>query len=272
MLALLLAACAGDTSDDKALDSADDADADTDTDTDTDTDADTDTDPGDGAISGTVQYYDGTIASGFPVQVCSLLCRYVDTDASGNFALTGLDAGDYRVDTVGAEEGRNLGNFVVNVPLLESEIRAITPALWVPHVEGPVVSNEVAGRDTYTVGDVTLTFAATDLELIFGTADPDTGDFDVYAGVANGADLPAFWSVTPTFAVTLLPWAAGVLAGFDMEVDGLTAPDGTYQVYALDDFGRLEQVPVGTASVSGGHATATGLTPEVWTWLLFVAE
>ena len=258
-LPFFLLACTGSAVDDSGSAPAD-----------TDTDTDTDTDPRTAEISGSVIYQDGTPAADFPMQVCSLVCRYTSTDAAGNFSQAGLEAAKFKVDAVGAEiEAANLGNGLVGVTLAEAEVFAIQPAIVVPAVEGPVLSNKNASRQTYAVGRVSLTFAGTDLELPFGAADRDTGAFDLYAGVLEGAEIPAFWSVTPAFAVTLLPWAVRPAGPMDIGLTGLSVADGSYSVYALSEYGEVEG-PLGTVEVAGGAGTASAVQLSSWTWVLFV--
>ncbi len=269
---LLLAACSGSTTGDDTSTGDADADTDTDTDTDADTDADTDTDtdPRDAIISGTVLLWDGSPAAEMEVQVCSIQCRYAITDASGNFSQGLLESARFKVDAIGAVySSPGFGNALVGVDLGVSENFVISAPLVVPPVSGPVSVSETAGRATYDVGAVSLTFAATDLAFTFGVVDNDTGLFDLYAGALEGAAIPQLWSVQPSFVVTFLPWAAENTGTLDVTVTGLTSPDGSYTVYALEEYGEVEG-PLGTATVSGGTATATGLAPSHLTWLMFV--
>ncbi|MDP2312230.1 MAG: hypothetical protein Q8P41_04940 [Pseudomonadota bacterium] len=267
LLLLLLLACTGAPKDDTG--SAADTDTDTDADTDTDTDADTDV-VRNSAISGMVVFEDGSPASGMEVQICSTVCRYLTTDAAGYFGIANLEAALFKVDAIGASYGTpGYGNALVGVDLAQDQVFEIAPAMVAPPIDGPVVVNEASGSQSYTAGQVTLTFAASSLSMPFGAVDSDTGNFDLYAGVLEGAAVPAHWAVTPSFTVNLLPWGSELEAPMDVVVTGLTSADGTYDVYALEEYGAVEG-PLGTATVVAGTATASGLQPAVWTWLLFV--
>jgi len=268
LLLLALFACTGTSKDDTAEPA--DADTDTDSDTDADTDTDTDTDPRNGVISGMVVQWDGAPAVDVSVEICSIVCRYARTDENGNFEQTDLEANRFKIDAIGATYSvAGFGNSLVGVELAASEVFAMTPAMVLPPIEGPIEVSETAGSDTYDLGQVSLTFAANTLDFVFGAVDNDTGKFNLSAGVLEGDAVLTHWEVTPTFIVNFLPWITAPSAPMDVEVTGLTSPDGTYDVYALQEYGELEG-PLGTATVSGGTATATGIQPTVWTWLLFV--
>ncbi|MDP2308190.1 MAG: hypothetical protein Q8P18_19375 [Pseudomonadota bacterium] len=268
LLPLFLLACTGVTKDDTGVEPAD-TDTDTDADSDTDTDTDTDTDPRDATISGMVVFEDGSPVPGIEVQVCSTVCRYTETDAAGNFTQGGLEGARFKVDAIGATYTTpGFGNALFGVDLGISEDFTIPAPMVVPPAEGPEVANEASGAQTYVLGDVSLTFTASSLDMPFGVVE-DNGDFNVFAGVLEGASVPALWSVAPAFTVGLLPWGSEPSAPMDIVVTGLAAPDGTYDVYALEEYGAVEG-PLGTATVTGGTATAAGLLPQVWTWLMFV--
>ena len=266
---LFLLACTGTpTKDDTG---AEPADTDTDTDSDTDTDTDTDTDPRDASIGGMVLLWDGAPAADMEVQVCSTLCRYARTDANGNFDQGGLEGAPFKIDAVGATYGTpGYGNALYGVDLTTSQAFSIPAPMVVPPVEGPVLVPETAGSDTYTMGRVSLTFAASTLDLPFGVTD-ENDNIPLYAGALEGDVIPDLWSVDPAFVVTMLPWGVEPTEGMDIEVTGLSVADGTYDVYALEEYGGVEGL-LGTATVSGGTATATGIQVSYWTWILFVPQ
>jgi hypothetical protein len=268
LLLLALLACTGTSKDDTAEPA--DTDTDSDTDADADSDTDTDTDPRSGVISGTVVQWDGAPAVDVSVEICSIVCRYARTDANGNFEQSGLEAHRFKIDAIGATYSvPGFGNSLVGVELAPGEVFAMTPAMVLPPIEGPIAVPETAGSDTYDLGQVSLTFAANTLDFVFGAVDNDTGTFNLSAGVLEGDAILSHWEVTPAFLVNFLPWITAPSALMDVEVTGLTSPDGTYDVYALQEYGQLEG-PLGTATVTGGTATAAGIQPTVWTWLLFV--
>lgn len=257
LVLLFLNACSGgeDTG------SGDSADTDTDTDTDTDVD-DTAPDPT-GIITGSVVAYDGPIG-GVEVQACVTVCFSTAADSSGVFTFTGLGAGDYKVDAVGeAVDGKDYGRIRVNASLVDDASTWTSPSpLFLPQMFGPTV---VASAGTYTFGPVAWTVDPSIL-----TIDPIGHDPDTYwVGVVPGADVGAFWEVTPSLAVAFNPLATGVAGTFTLSITTDT-PAGEYDVYSVDLHGELEG-PVGTATADGTTVTASA-SPSVLTWLLFVPK
>jgi hypothetical protein len=204
------------------------------------------------------------------VQVCSIVCRYATTDADGNFEQGGLEGALFKVDAMGATWSQpGYGNALYGVELATSENFAIPAPLVVPPVNGPEAVPETAGTETYTLGNVSVTFAANEMSYPFGAVDRDTGELSLFAGAIEGAAIPPLWSITPSIAVTLLPWATQPGGPMDIEVTGVSVADGSYSVYSLAEYGEIEG-PLGTGTVSGGTASVSGIQPSVWTWIFFV--
>jgi hypothetical protein len=67
-----------------------------------------------------------------------------------------------------------------------------------------------------------------------------------------------------------MPFDTAVSAPFDLTVTG-TFDAAEYDVYAQGDHGAIG-TPIGTATAADGVLTATGLEPELLTWLIFVAK
>lgn len=254
----LLPACSGGTDD-----SAPTSDSDADADADTDADIDDTAPPSESVISGTVVAYDGPVGAGVEVQVCITACYAGETDSTGAFRFEGLDAGEYKLDVVGeAVEGKDYGRIrVMANPAQSAEWTAPSP-LFLPQVFGPTT---IATQGTYTFGAVRWTVDPSILKIPIGY------DADQYTvGVVDGANVGAFWPVTPTFAVAFGPLATEVSGSFDIAVDMPTAPAGTYDVYSVGFHGDLEG-PVGTAVADGATVQGT-VTPTFLTWLLFVPQ
>lgn len=252
----VLPACSG-GSDDSAPTTDSDADADTDTDADVDDTAP----PSESVISGTVVAYDGPVGAGVEVQVCITSCYAGETDASGAFRFEGLDAGEYKLDVVGeGVEGKDYGRIRVQAMPEQSAEWAAPSPLFLPKMVGPT---PITAQGTYTFGAVRWTVDPSILTIPIGY------DADQYSvGVVDGANVGAFWPVTPTFAVAFGPLATEVSGSFDIAVDMPTAPAGAYDVYSVGFHGDLEG-PVGTATADGTTVQGT-VTPAYLTWLLFV--
>ena len=75
--------------------------------------------------------------------------------------------------------------------------------------------------------------------------------------------------VVPQVAVSFLPWLTEPGAPMSLTISDLSAADGTYQVYALEEYGEVTG-PIGTATVAKGTATITDIQPTVWTWIFLV--
>lgn len=261
--------CANVDTADSETDTHDTGDTDIDSDTETgDTDSgDTDSDSGDSggranaSLFGTVVAYDGAIAVGIEVQACETTCFTTETDGSGAFGFTGMEAGDYKVDVVGeAAAGKDYGRMRVQAVVGDSDTWTAPGALFMPQMVGPV---SITSSGSYAFGDATWTVDPATLTIPFGY---DADDFSV--GVVQGYDIAAFWSVTPALAVAFGPFGTTVSGAFDLSVStSLSA--GTYTVYSVNGSGALEG-PVGTASANGVTLTADGVSPTLLTWLFFV--
>ncbi len=261
LFSLSLAGCTG-TSDSGPVDSAD-ADTDTDADSDTDTDTDTDEQEGTATISGSIRAYDGSTPSDVEIQACVTTCFSSTTDATGAFSFTGMDAGEYKVDVVGeGVDGKDYGRMRVQGIVDDGGAWVSPGALFMPQMFGPTSINS---SGTFTFGAVSWTVDPSILTIPFGY---DAGMYSV--GVVDGAEIGPFWSVTPSLAVAFGPLATEVAGSFDITVS-TDVPAGQYDVYSVGLHGDLEG-PVGTGTASGTSLTATGLTPELLTWLLFVPQ
>lgn len=261
LFSLALAGCTG--ASDTAGESAD-ADTDTDADSDSDTDSDTDSDvEGTATISGTIKAYDGAAPADVEVQACVTTCYSTTTDATGAFSFTGMDAGEYKVDVVGeGVDGKDYGRMRVQAIVEDGGAWVSPGALFMAQMFGPT---SVTSSGTFTFGAVSWTIDPAILTIPFGY------DADMYSvGVVAGPDIAPFWSVTPAMAVAFGPLATEVAGSFDLSVATDLAA-GDYAVYSVGLHGDLEG-PVGTATANGTSLTASGLSPELLTWLLFVPQ
>jgi len=263
----LLACSAGEKDDTSTAttesDADTDADADADADADTDTDTDTDTDCT-ATVSGTMVGYDGATPAGTEIQFCELTCFTTDTDATGAWAFTQMCPGSYKLDGVGEfVEDHDYGRIRAHVDLGADDV-AVDEALFLPRVLGPATVTSAGAPMTW--GEVTLGLDLDNLTVPFGyEAD------QIWVGTVDAPDVPGFWGVAATYAITFVPLATQVAAPFTLSANaGLAA--GDYDVYSVDDHGELEG-PVGSATVGGdGEIPNTTVSPTILSWLLFVPK
>ena len=219
-----------------------------------------------GVISGVVIGPDGAPRVGADVQVCDHVCISFTTGEGGVFRREALPAGSYKVDALGeSAEGADLGHARVHVDLAEGAEVEIAEPLYLPRMEAAQTLTS-AGRHVF--GGVAWTVDPATLRLPFGA---EAGTFRV--GVVPPDAARPWWDArVPAGAVAFLPFGTEVDAPFTVEVAGAWA-GSSYEVYGLDDKGRLEG-PLATASVSGsgnGAVLSATVQPTLLTWLVFYA-
>jgi hypothetical protein len=255
LLLVTLVACGGsaDTKDTAPVDSADTGSVDT---------ADTvDTDPGTASIGGFVLGHDGSRPAAMEVQVCDQLCIPVSTDDDGNFVVSGLDGGSYKVDALGeGVDGASYGRIRVHLDLAPGETATIPYGLYMPQMSPPFTLRNGANE----LGPLTWTVDPATLDAPFGFEEGV-----VQVGFVEGANVPPAWETPnpPIGALAFLPFATEVSARFSFSFQ---APDltGNFDVYSVDAKGKLEG-PVGSAT--GADGTLSGdAQPTLLTWLLVV--
>jgi hypothetical protein len=219
-----------------------------------------------GVISGVVIGPDGAPRVGADVQICDHVCIPLTTGEGGTFRRDALPAGSYKVDALGeSAEGADLGHARVHVDLADGAQVAIAEPLYLPRMEA---AQTLTSSGRHVFGSVAWTVDPATLAVPFGV---EAGTFRV--GVVPADAARPWWDArTPAGAVAFLPFGTEVGAPFTVEVAG-TWPSASYDVYAVDDKGRLEG-PLATASVSGtGTAAVLRATvqPTLLTWLVFYA-
>ncbi len=227
-----------------------------------------DTGPTDnGTVTGSVVTFDGNTPTGMAVTFCQTVCYSGKTTGGGQFEFADVPAGDYKLDAIGEGLNDDWGHIRVRVLLDALQTVALPFPLFVPHQ--PDVQLVTYGqRSSLTFDGVTISIDGA--SLIEEPSDGET-TLAVSAGLVLRDDVPAFWDVEPTFAVSFLPFATEVLGAFDIDVvDAMGEFAGDeFDVYAVGEHGDTEG-PIGTAIRDGDTLTAMGIKPTVLTWLLFV--
>lgn len=252
MLFSLLLACTGATDTDSAKETGT-----TDSDTEETTETGTTTSGG-ATVSGTVLAPDGTPLANGNVQLCDIQCYIATSGSDGSFSFAGTPAGSYKLDVLGELQGYGHARAPV---VVEEGVDQTLP--WNIQVFEAGPGATLSGSDSYVFGDVIWTVDSANIELPLGY---DSYDFNV--NVIDGAAIPAYWDVSPAFALSFLPWDAEPTAAFDIGVSGQA--EVPYTVYAIGLHGDLEEV--GTAAGAGGIVAAAGLQPTNLTWLVYVAQ
>ncbi|GEM_PF-5057970 len=266
-----LVACSDDgASVDTAGEADTDTDTDTDTDADTDTDSDTDADTGVyGSIEGYVLNPDGTGADGTNLQFCDTLCFNGEAEADGYFFQDELEDGSYKVDAIGEIDASNkvsgtgLGHVRVHATIDGANAYTMAESMVLPEVSSWAELSGSSTTFTSPGGDVTLTASASSFTPGFGW-----DSYGYAAGVVS--PVPAYWEgYEAAIAVAFLPFAATVNESFSVS---FTAPAGaapSYDVYSIDDKGKLEG-PVGTAALTGPDLVIADIEPSLLSWLVLV--
>ena len=269
-LALLpLTACDGEEEPTDTAEADTDTDTDTDADTDTDTDSDTDADTGAlGSIDGFVFNPDGSPAGGTNMQFCDTLCFNGEADGTGYFLQDELDVGSYKVDAIGEIDdsnkvsGTGLGHVRVHVDI-DGNDYTISPDLVLPEVSDWGSLSGSSTSFSSPGGNVTLSADSSTFTPPFGW-----DSYGYAAGVVS--DVPAWWSgYDAAMAVAFLPFAATVNAAFSVSFDAPPGAAASYDVYSIDDKGKLEG-PVGTATLDGNELVISDVQPSLLSWLVLV--
>lgn len=214
-------------------------------------------------LTGRVIGFDGINPGDLAVTACQELnCYSGRTDANGSFEFTNIGDGPYKVDAIGeGADGKTYGHVRIPVELVVDQTLALPLDLLLPN-QPSYQSVRYDSSGSHTFDGVVITVDGPD---IVEESDDDPAELSV--GMIDGPDFPAYWTESPDFALTLLPFDQEVYGAFDVAVKGAWAGE-SWEVFAVDAHGDLEMV--GTAARDGEEVVATDLKPAILSWLLFV--